>query len=164
MLKHGELNNLLVGLLVYKVSRALWTVLIRRPRPADGRWSVTDGAWLRLSPMTSLFEAILEATAVTLRLQRGGVALSLPVSFSSHILPSSHITSTSSSQTLSAVLSSAPFTSLSFLLFSRSGSLLCLFISPHILKDELRSNSSRLEQICSIRMLEIPKSTLLKVS
>lgn len=116
---------------------ACWSSCLQsEPSPVNGSdpsastcwWSMECNGWSVAASLIDdiMFEAILEATAVTLRLQRGGVALSLPVSFSSHILPSSHITSTSSSQTPSAVLSSTPFT---FSLFSTFQPVRFTFVS-----------------------------------
>lgn len=59
-------------------------------RPADGRWRLMDGARLRLSQMTSWFQAILKLTAVTLRLgmRRGCPLLSCLLLLLSPPIPS----------------------------------------------------------------------------
>lgn len=112
---------------------ACWSSCLQsEPSPVNGSdpsastcwWSMECNGWSVAASLIDdiMFEAILEATAVTLRLQRGGVALSLPVSFSSHILPSS-------SQTPSAVLSSTPFT---FSLFSTFQPVRFTFVSLYL--------------------------------
>lgn len=115
-----------------KQSACRASCLQSEPSPVNGSdpsastcwWSMECNGWSVAASLIDdiMFEAILEATAVTLRLQRGGVALSLPVSFSSHILPSS-------SQTPSAVLSSTPFT---FSLFSTFQPVRFTFVSLYL--------------------------------
>lgn len=112
-------------------------------RPADGRWRLMDGARLRLSQMTSWFQAILKLTAVTLRLgmRRGCPLLSCLLLLLSPPIPSHPLLPLHHLHRLlplfsfiASLLSFTPFTFWPVLLYFLFSFSLCRFYSCSLRK------------------------------